>query len=471
MQDEFSIIVYPERTNRLTLWDFSIIISSMFDRLQERFEHIFKKLRGHGKLTEENIKDALREVRIALLEADVNFKVVKDFLEKVKEKAIGQGVLTSITPSQLFIKIVYDEMTELLGKENEPVSFKGPSPHSIMLIGLQGSGKTTSCGKLAVHLRKKGRRPILVPTDVKRPAAVDQLRKIASQINVPFFSVEEGKDPVSICREAKEYSLRNHFDTLIVDTAGRLHIDGELIEELIRQKEVLSPSEVLLVLDGMTGQDAVNIAKRFDEKIDVTGFILTKLDGDARGGAALSIRAEVGKPIKFIGTGEKLDAFEPFHPERIASRILGMGDIVSLVEKAQELYEEKKARELERKILKEEFTLEDFRDQIRELKKLGSLESILGMIPGFSKFKGLVDFSLAEKELKKMEAIINSMTKKERLYPQIIDGSRRLRIAKGSGTTVNDVNELLRKYFELKKMMKRMSKASFRGLKFPQIFR
>ncbi|MCS7280829.1 MAG: signal recognition particle protein [Desulfobacterota bacterium] len=428
----------------------------MFERLQERFESIIKKVKGHGKLTEDNIKEALRDVRVALLEADVNYKVVKEFLDKVKDKAIGQGVLTSITPGQLFVKIVYDELRELLGGSNVPLSFSGPSPHSIMLIGLQGSGKTTTAGKLALFLKKKGRRPLLVATDVRRPAAIDQLKKLASQINVPFYSDSK-------LASLKEYAIKSYCDVLIIDTAGRLHIDEELLSELVEQKNVLSPSEVLLVLDGMTGQDAVNIAKAFDEKIGVTGFILTKLDGDARGGAALSIRATVGKPIKFIGTGEKLDAIEQFHPERIASRILGMGDIITLVEKAQEAFEERKAKELERKLKRDEFTLEDFKEQIIQLRKLGSLESVLSMIPGFSKFKKIVKIEETEKELKKMEAIINSMTKKERLYPHIIDGSRRLRIAKGSGTTVQDVNELLRKYSELKKMIKSLSKGSFKG--------
>ncbi|MCX7858142.1 MAG: signal recognition particle protein [Deltaproteobacteria bacterium] len=441
----------------------------MFERLQERFEEIFKKLKGQGKLTEDNIKDSLRDVRIALLEADVNYRVVKDFLERVKERAIGQGVLTSITPGQLFVKIVYDELRDLLGSSNVPLMLTGSPPHSIMLIGLQGSGKTTTAGKLAIFLRKKGKRPLLVSTDVRRPAAIEQLKKIAAQIDVPFYIPTDKDTPLSICSGSKEYAIRNYNDVLVVDTAGRLHVDEDLLNELIEQKGILSPSETLLVLDGMTGQDAVNIAKTFEERVGVTGFVLTKLDGDARGGAALSIKATVGKPIKFIGTGEKLDALEQFHPERIASRILGMGDVISLVEKAKEAIEEKKAKELEKKLLKDEFTLEDFREQLKQIKKLGSMESILGMIPGFSKFKTVIDFQEAEKEFKKMEAIINSMTKKERLYPQIIDGSRRQRIAKGSGTTVQDVNELLRKYSQLKKLVKKISKGQFKGFR-PSIF-
>jgi len=440
----------------------------MFERLQERFEALFKKIKGQGKISEENIRDSLREVRLALLEADVNYKVVKDFLDKVKEKAIGKGVLTSITPGQLFVKVVYDELKDLLGSANAPLNLSG-SPASILLIGLQGSGKTTTAGKLAVFLRKKGKRPLLVSTDVRRPAAMEQLRKIALQIDIPHFTPEDQDDPVQICKTSKEHALKNYRDVLIVDTAGRLHMDEELLKELIEQKKILSPSETLLVLDGMTGQDAVNIALAFDEKVGVTGFVLTKLDGDARGGAALSIKATTGKPIKFIGTGEKLDALEEFHPERIASRILGMGDIVSLVEKAQEAIEERKAKELEKKLLRDEFTLEDFRDQIKQIKRLGSFESIFGMLPGFSKFRGAIDFREAERELKKMEAIINSMTIKERLNPQIIDGSRRLRIAKGSGTTVQDVNDLLRKYFELKKLIKKISRGNLRGFR-PAIF-
>ncbi len=443
----------------------------MFERLQERLEETFKKLRGYGKLTEDNIKDSLREVRVALLEADVNYKVAKDFLEKIKEKALGKEVLTSITPGQQFIKIVYDELCELLGKTNVPLNISGSPPVSILLAGLQGSGKTTSAGKLALFLRKKDRKPLLVPSDIYRPAAIDQLKKIGSQINVPTFSVDNIKNPVNICIEAKTYALKNGFDTVIVDTAGRLHINDEMIEELINQKKVLNPKETLLVIDAMTGQDAVSIAKTFHERLGIDGIILTKLDGDTRGGAALSIRAVTGKPIKLIGMGEKLDALEAFHPERMASRILGMGDVLSLVEKAQEVFDEKKAAELEKKIRKDEFTLEDFREQIKQMKKLGSLESIISMFPGLNKLKGAINFAEAEKDIKKMEAIINSMTKKERLYPHIIDGSRRLRISKGSGTKVQDVNELLRKYAEAKKMIKKFSKGGIKGLPKQLLFR
>jgi signal recognition particle subunit SRP54 len=436
----------------------------MFEKLQERLEATFKKLRGYGKLSEDNVKDSLREVRVALLEADVNYKVAKDFLEKVKEKALGEGVLTSITPGQLFIKIVHNELCSLLGQINKPLDVSGSPPVPIMLIGLQGSGKTTTAGKLAVQLRKKGRKPLLVPSDVYRPAAIDQLVKIGQQINIAAFASKEIQHPVTICREARAYAMKNGFDTLIVDTAGRLHINDEMVQELVEQKKLLNPRETLLVLDAMTGQDAVSSASTFNEKVGVDGVILTKLDGDTRGGAALSIKAVTGKPIKFIGMGEKLDALEPFYPERMASRILGMGDVVSLVEKAQDVFDEKQAIELEKKLRKDEFTLEDFRDQLKQIKKLGSVESIISMIPGLNKFKGAIDFSEAEKELKKTEAIINSMTRKERIYPNIIDGSRRVRIAKGSGTQVHEVNALLKKYMETKKMIKKMTKGGMKGL-------
>jgi len=436
----------------------------MFDKLQERFESTFKKVRGYGKLTESNIKDTLREVRVALLEADVNFKVAKDFLEKVREKAMGEEVHTSITPGQQFVKIVYDELCEVLGSANKPLDIAAAPPVPVMLIGLQGSGKTTTSAKLAIHIRKMGRKPLLVPSDIYRPAAIEQLVKLGKQINVEAFTMDVVKDPVTICKEAKIYAMRNGYDTLIVDTAGRLHIDDGMVNELVEQKRVLGPKETLLVLDSMTGQDAVSIAGVFNEKLGIDGIILTKLDGDTRGGAAISIKAVTGKPIKFIGVGEKLDALEPFFPDRLASRILGMGDVVSLVEKAQDVFDEKQARELERKFRKDEFTLEDFRDQIRQMKKLGSLESIIGMIPGMNKFKGAINFAEAEKDVKKTEAIINSMTSKERSRPNIIDGSRRVRISKGSGTQVQDVNELLKKYMETKKMLKKFTKGGAKGL-------
>jgi signal recognition particle subunit SRP54 len=436
----------------------------MFEKLQERLEGIFHKVKGYGKLSEKNISDSLREVRIALLEADVNYKVAKDFLEKVREKALGEEVLTSITPGQKFIKIVYDEMCGLLGSVNKPLELSGSPPISFMLAGLQGSGKTTTAGKLAIYLRKKGKRPLLVPTDVYRPAAIQQLTKIGSQIGVETFAPAEGANPIQICEQAKAYAMKKALDTLIVDTAGRLHIDDTMVDELVRQKAVLKPKEVLLVVDAMTGQDAVSIAKTFDEKVSIDGIILTKLDGDARGGAALSVRTITGKNIKFIGVGEKLDALEAFYPDRMASRILGMGDVVSLVEKAQDLFDEKKAEELERKLRKDEFSLEDFRDQIKQIKKLGTLESVIGMIPGMKKLKGAIDFSEAEAEIKKTEAIINSMTAKERIHPQLIDGGRRMRIARGSGTQVRDVNELLKRYLETRKMIKKLTKGGFKGM-------
>ena len=436
----------------------------MFEKLQERLDVIFKKVKGYGKLSESNVKDSLREVRVALLEADVNYKVAKDFLETVKEKALGGEVMTSITPGQQFIKVVYDEMCDLLGKTNKPLDVAGSPPVPVMLLGLQGSGKTTTAGKLALYLRKKGRKPLLVPTDVYRPAAIQQLTKIGSQLGIEAFAPSIGADPVEICRDARAYAMKKGFDTLIVDTAGRLHIDKEMVQELVRQKKLLNPRETLLVIDAMTGQDAVNVAKAFDEKVAIDGVILTKLDGDARGGAALSVRAATGKYIKFIGIGEKLDALEAFHPDRMASRILGMGDVVSLVEKAQEVFDEKKAKEFERKLRKDEFTLEDFNDQIKQMKKLGSMESVIGMIPGLGKLKGAIDFSEAEKEIKRTEAIINSMTPRERIYPHLLDGSRRMRIAKGSGMRVQDVNELLKRYLEAKKMIKRFTKGGMKGL-------
>jgi signal recognition particle subunit SRP54 len=442
----------------------------MFEKLQERLDVIFKKVKGYGKLSESNIRDSLREVRVALLEADVNYRVAKDFLEKVKEKAMGEEVMTSITPGQKFIKIVYDELCALLGETNKPLDVAGSPPVPVMLLGLQGSGKTTTAGKLALYLRKKGRKPLLVPTDVYRPAAIEQLAKIGSQLGIEAFTPAAGTNPVEICRDAKAYAMKKGFDTLIVDTAGRLHIDEGMVQELVRQKDLLAPRETLLVVDAMTGQDAVNIAKSFDEKVSIDGVILTKLDGDARGGAALSVRAATGKYIKFIGIGEKLDALEAFHPDRMASRILGMGDVVSLVEKAQEVFDEKKAKEFERKLRKDEFTLEDFKEQIKQVKKLGSVESVIGMMPGFGKLKGLVDFSEAEEGIKRTEAIISSMTVKERLYPHLIDGSRRTRIAKGSGLRVQDVNELLKRYLETKKMIRRFTKGGMKGLP-KQLFR
>jgi len=434
----------------------------MLENLSAKLDRIFKKLRGHGKLSESNIKDALREVRLALLEADVHFKVVKEFISHVQERAVGKEVLDSLTPAQQVIKIVYEELTMLMGGEgNVPIKLSN-YPASIMLVGLQGSGKTTTAAKIAKYLKEqKGRSPYLVPADIYRPAAIDQLIKLGKQIDVPVFVPKPEMDPATIVIKAKNEVPSLGIDTVIIDTAGRLHIDDEMMNELVKLKELVKPSEVLLVADAMTGQDALNVANAFNKRLGFDGVVLTKLDGDARGGAALSIKHVTGKPIKFIGIGEKLDGLELFHPDRLASRILGMGDVLTLVEKAQAAFDEKKALEIERKIRKYEFTLEDFRDQLSQIKKMGSLESILSMIPGAGKLKGI---KVDERELVKIEAIINSMTPKERRYPQIINGSRRLRIAKGSGTKVEDVNRLLKQYQQTKKMLKLFQKKGKRGL-------
>jgi len=434
----------------------------MLENLSAKLDRIFKKLRGHGRLSESNIKDALREVRLALLEADVHFKVVKEFISHVQERAVGKEVLDSLTPAQQVIKIVYEELTMLMGGEgNVPIKLSN-YPASIMLVGLQGSGKTTTAAKIAKYIKEqKGRSPYLVPADIYRPAAIDQLIKLGKQIDVPVFVPKPEMDPATIVIKAKNEVPSLGIDTVIIDTAGRLHIDDEMMNELVKLKELVKPSEVLLVADAMTGQDALNVANAFNKRLGFDGVVLTKLDGDARGGAALSIKHVTGKPIKFIGIGEKLDGLELFHPDRLASRILGMGDVLTLVEKAQAAFDEKKALEIERKIRKYEFTLEDFRDQLSQIKKMGSLESILSMIPGAGKLKGI---KVDERELVKIEAIINSMTPKERRYPQIINGSRRLRIAKGSGTKVEDVNRLLKQYQQTKKMLKLFQKKGKRGL-------
>ncbi|MCJ7578552.1 MAG: signal recognition particle protein [candidate division Zixibacteria bacterium] len=427
----------------------------MFEDLTSKLEGIFKKLRGHGRLSEDNIKDALKEVRRALLEADVNYKVVKDFISQVETQAIGQEVLRSITPGQQVIKIVYDELTNLLGKERVEVRFSPQPPTIFILVGLQGSGKTTACGKLARYYRKKGRFPLLVAADIYRPAAVDQLKILGKSLDLPVFSAN--KNPVKICEDSIDQAKKDGRDLVIIDTAGRLHIDEPLMQELLEIKKAVSPQEIILVADAMTGQDAVNIAKTFEEKIGLDGIFLTKMDGDARGGAALSIRAVTGKPIKFVGTGEKLDALEMFHPDRMASRILGMGDVVSLVEKAEEAISLEEAEKLEKKLRKEVFTLEDFYDQLQQIKKMGPLDSILGMIPGLGG-KAMKGLSIDEKAMLRVEAMINSMTKEERLKPHLIDGSRRKRIAKGSGTTVQDVNKLLKQFFMMQKMIKNIGK-------------
>lgn len=437
----------------------------MFENLSSKLDAIFKKLRGHGKLTEQNIQEALREVRMALLEADVNFKVVKDFIQQIQERAIGQEVMQSLTPAQQLIKIVKEEMTSLMGDGEQRINLSGSPPIPIMLVGLHGCGKTTTAAKLARYFQEKKKRPLLVPADVYRPAAIDQLQRLGEELKIDFYRPEPSQNPLEICIKAKEVALKGGFDLMLIDTAGRLHIDEALMLELREIKDQIKPREVLLVADAMTGQDAVNIAKNFNDRLGVDGIILTKMDGDARGGAALSIKSVTQKPIKFIGVGEKLDALEVFHPDRMVSRILGMGDVLTLIEKAEAAFDEKKAKELERKIRKDSFTLEDFRDQIHQIKKMGSLESILGMIPGLpKKMRGMGGIDFDEKELIKVEAIINSMTPRERANFQMINGSRRMRIARGSGTSIQDVNRLLKQFAQVRKMMKQFSKMGQKGL-------
>ncbi|MFC1577932.1 signal recognition particle protein [Thermodesulfobacteriota bacterium] len=436
----------------------------MFESLSEKLDAAFRKLKGHGKLSEKNIEDGLKEVRMALLEADVHYGVTKRFIAEVKKRALGQEVLTSLTPGQQVIKIVNEELTELMGSQNEDLNLSGSSPVAIMLVGLQGSGKTTTAGKLAVFLRKKGRKPYLVPADVYRPAAIDQLKTLGQQLDVPVFSSSTDMDPVDICREAKTAAHQQGCDTLLLDTAGRLHIDEGLMAELSRIKATVKPADILLVADAMTGQDAVNIAESFNATLDIGGVVLTKMDGDARGGAALSIRQITGKPIKFIGVGEKLSELEPFHPDRLASSILGMGDVLTLIEKAQDAVDEKKAAQLENKLRKSQFTLEDFRDQMVQIRKMGSLGDIMKMIPGMGKLKQMKNLDVDENEFVRIEAIINSMTPRERRQHTIINGSRRKRIAKGSGTRVQDVNQLIKNYTQLLKMLKKFNKGGMKGM-------
>jgi signal recognition particle subunit SRP54 len=428
----------------------------LFQDLSDKFARIFKELRGHGKVREGHIQGAMREVRRALLEADVNYKVVKEFVDRVGQRAIGQKVLDSLTPDQQIVKIVHEELVSLLG--TKPVSFQlSGSPAAVMICGLQGSGKTSFAAKLAVYVRKKGRRPLLVAADIYRPAAVDQLVTLARQIDAPVHAPGIDLSVVEIVEGAMREARKNLSDTLIVDTAGRLHIDREMMAELGSVQRVLRPEETLLVLDSMTGQEAVRVAEEFRREVDFTGVVLTKLDGDTRGGAALSVASVTGKPITFASVGEKVGDLEPFYPDRMASRILGMGDVLSLIEKAQDTIDEKQARELERKLRKETFTLEDFLGELQRLRKMGPLDQLLGMIPGI-KIRGIAGGDGGEKELGKVEAIIRSMTPEERRSPQIIDGSRRRRIAAGSGTTVQDVNRLLNQFQEMRKMMRRFSK-------------
>lgn len=434
----------------------------MLDNLGNRFQDIFKKVKGHGKLTDKNIRDALREVRLSLLEADVNYKVVKEFIAKIKEKSMGEEVITGINPGQQFVKIVHEELVQLLGGTNARLT-KGVRPPSvIMLAGLQGAGKTTFAAKLAKFLHKKGEKPFLVGADVYRPAAMKQLEVLGESINIPVFTMEGSKDAVDICQKGLELAKQKNASYVILDTAGRLHIDENLMDELVNVKKKTRPQEVLLVVDAMTGQDAVNVAEKFNETLNIDGVILTKLDGDARGGAALSIKSVVGKPIKFIGIGEKLDDVELFHPDRLASRILGMGDVVSLVEKAQEAIDEDEAKRLEEKLRKQEFDFEDFLKQLQQIKKMGSISKILKMIPGAGNFG---DLAPAEKEMKKIEAIIQSMTREERRRPKLMNGSRKKRIAKGSGTHVSDVNALLKQFQEMRKVMKMFKKGGLSGMK------
>jgi signal recognition particle subunit SRP54 len=434
----------------------------MFENLSDKLDSVFKKLRGHGKLNEKNIEEGLKEVRMALLEADVHYRVVKGFIEEVRQRALGQEVMNSLTPGQQVVKIVNEKLTELMGARHEALNLAGSPPAAVMLVGLQGSGKTTTAGKLAILLRKLGRRPFLVPADVYRPAAIDQLKTIADQVQVPVFASTPQQDPVQICLEAKATAFQKGCDVLVLDTAGRLHIDQELMAELARIRESVRPSDILLVADAMTGQDAVNIAKAFNDQLDISGVILTKMDGDARGGAALSIKSITGKPIKFVGVGEKLSALEPFHPDRMASSILGMGDVLSLIEKAQEAVDQKKAVELQKKLRKSQFTLDDFREQLAQVRKMGSLSDILKMIPGMGKIKQLKDLEVDDGEFVRIEAIINSMTPQERRQHGIINGSRRKRIALGSGTRVQDVNALLKNYAQMLKMLKKVNQGGLR---------
>lgn len=430
----------------------------MFENLTEKLQRVFKNLRGEGKLTPENMERALREIRMALLEADVHFKVVKELIQNIQQKATGQEVMTSLTPTQQVIKIVRDELIQLLGSQQARLRFSNDPPTTMLIVGLQGSGKTTSTAKLARWLVKNGHSPLMVSVDVYRPAARDQLNILGRQLQLPVYQGLEGETtPVELARGARREAAQTGRDVVLVDTAGRLHIDDQLMEELAQLKAALRPTEILFVADAMTGQDAVRSAKEFHERLGITGVILTKMDGDARGGAALSIRAVTGQPIKFVGTGEKPDALEPFYPDRMASRILGMGDVLSLIEKVEETISQREAERMQQKLLEAEFTLEDFREQLLQLRKLGPLESLLKMMPQIGPFKGIHQVQVDEKEITKIIAIIDSMTPEERRNHTIINGSRRRRIARGSGTTVQDVNRLLKQYVQARKMMKSLT--------------
>lgn len=442
----------------------------MFDSLSEKLQKVFKNLRGESRISEQHLDETLKEIRIALLEADVNFKVVKQFTDSVKQKALGQDVMQSLSPGQQIVKIVHDELIEILGGENVRLKFASQPPTVIMMVGLQGSGKTTSSGKLAKWLGKNNHRPMLVSVDVYRPAAREQLKVIAKEIEVKIWEGNAGEKPLALCEGALREARNTGHDVLIIDTAGRLHIDEELMKELTEIKEKLKPHEILFVADAMLGQDAVKSAAQFHERLGFNGFILTKMDGDARGGAALSIKQVTGQPVKFVGMGEKYDALEVFHPDRLASRIIGMGDVMSLIEKAQEVVDQKQAMEA---FKKDTFTLEDFRDQLKQIRKLGSMEQILSMLPSVGPFKDMQKAKVDEKELGRTEAIINSMTPRERRNHQILNGSRKKRIAKGSGTSVQEVNQLLKQYVQTQKMMKNMKSSFFgkgmKGMKMPQM--
>jgi signal recognition particle subunit SRP54 len=450
----------------------------MFENLQEKLQRAFKTLRGQAKLTEENIDEALREIRLALLEADVNFKVVKQLIDQIQAKAVGQEVMTALSPGEQVIKILRDELVEILGKDTARVKFASQPPTVILMAGLQGSGKTTTSGKLAHWLKNGGHRPLLVSVDVYRPAAREQLRVVAQAVKSHIYEGQVGEANTAtverLVKEARREAVVSGCDVLVVDTAGRLHIDDSLMDEMQSLKKLLNPSEILFVADAMTGQDAVRSAEEFHKKLSLTGVVLTKMDGDARGGAALSIRQVTGQPIKFIGVGEKYDALEPFHPDRIVSRILGMGDILSLIERAEQQIDKKKAAEMASKALSGDgFSLEDFRDQLRQVKKMGSMKSLMGMLPSIGPFSGLQKAAdqVDEKQINRVEAIINSMTTHERNHHEVINGSRRKRIARGSGTTIQEVNNLLRQYAQMKKMFKQMGKPSFArrlaGMKMP----
>ena len=442
----------------------------MFQNLTEKLANAFKKFRNKGKLSAADVKEGMREVKLALLEADVNFKVVKEFVNAVTERALGAAVLESLLPAQQIVKIVNEELIKLMGSEAPKININPKPPTVVMMVGLQGAGKTTHSGKIAGMYKKKSKSPLLVACDVYRPAAIDQLKIVGESVGVPVFTLGAKISPVEIAKAGIEHAKKNGNDMVIIDTAGRLHVDEELMAELVKIKQTVKPDEILLTVDAMTGQDAVNVAKTFNELLDITGVVLTKMDGDTRGGAALSVKYITGKPIKFVGTGEKLDALELFYPDRMASRILGMGDILSLIEKAEAAYDEKNAKELEKKIRESTFTLDDFLMQMRQLKKMGNLDQLLGMIPGMNT-GALKDKHIDEDQMKRTEAIILSMTMKERVNPDVINGSRRKRIALGSGTTVEDVNKLLRQFDQMKKMMKQFSGANGKrklfGMKLP----